>query len=177
MRKALLMGTAGLALVAGFATPASAADTTTTFSLTAGALNLTAPASAALGAGAIGAPVTASLGSVTVNDSRGALVAAWTATTVSSDFTTGGGTAAETVGKANVQYWSGLATSTTGTSLATPGQLLAANAVTIDTAKTAFSLVAGVGNNSSTWAPTLIVTVPATAVAGSYSGVVTHSVA
>lgn len=177
MRKALLMGTVALAVVGGLAVPANAADTTTTFSLTAGALNLTAPASAALGTGAIGAPVTATLGSVSVNDSRGALVAAWTATTVSSDFTTGGGTAAETIGKANVKYWSGLATGSSGTSLATPGQLSALDAVALDTAKTAFSLTAGVGNNSSTWAPTLIVNVPGSAVAGNYTGIVTHSVA
>jgi hypothetical protein len=34
-----------------------------------------------------------------------------------------------------------------------------------------------VGNNTTTWNPTLIVTIPSTAVAGTYTGTVTHSVA
>ncbi len=177
MRNALLLATASLGLVGGLALPANAADTTTTFSLTAGALNLTAPASAALGAGAIGSDVSASLGSVSVTDGRGALVAAWTATAVATNFTTGTGTAAETVNKTLVDYWSGASTSFTGVSVAAPGQPLAANAVPIDAAKTAYSLAAGVGNNSTTWAPTVVVKVPAAAVAGSYTGKITHSVA
>ncbi len=49
--------------------------------------------------------------------------------------------------------------------------------MTIDTAKTAFSLTVGVGNNDATWSPTLIVNAPATVVAGDYSGTITHSVA
>ncbi len=180
MRKTLLVATASLGLLGGLALPATAAttgDTTTTFSLTAGGLNLSAPASAALGAGAIGANVSAPLGSVTVSDARGALVAAWTATAVATNFTTGGATAAETVDKTLVDYWSGLSTASTGTAVATPGQILAANAVAMNAGKTAYSLTAGVGNNSTTWAPTLVVKVPSTAVAGSYSGTITHSVA
>jgi type IV secretory pathway TrbL component len=180
MRKTLLVATASLGLLGGLALPATAAttgDTTTTFSLTAGGLALTAPTSAALGAGAIGADVSASLGSVSVSDARGALLAAWTATAVATDFKTGTNTAAETVGAALVDYWSGASTASTGTAVAAPGQLLAANAVAINAAKTAFSLTAGVGNNSTTWAPTLVVNVPSTAVAGAYSGTITHSVA
>lgn len=179
MRNALLLATASLGLVGALALPASAApgDTTTTFTLTGGALNLSAPANAALTAGGIGANASGSLGDVSVTDARGALVAAWTATAVSTDFKTGAGAAAQTVGKALVDYWSGPSTAFTGVSVALPGQPLAANAVPMDAAKTAFSLVAGVGNNSTTWAPTLVVKVPATAVAGAYTGTITHSVA
>jgi hypothetical protein len=43
--------------------------------------------------------------------------------------------------------------------------------------RTAFTLTLGVGDNSATWNPTLIVSVPASAVAGVYTGTVTHSVA
>jgi hypothetical protein len=39
------------------------------------------------------------------------------------------------------------------------------------------SLTAGVGNNSAAWNPTLVVTAPAAAVTGLYTGTVTHSVA
>lgn len=177
MRKALLVTTASLGLIAGLALPANAADTTTTFSLTSGALSVTAPSSATLGSGAIGGTIATQLGAVAVNDARGALVAAWTATAVSSAFKTGTLTAAETIAATRVKYWSGAATATSGASTALPGQTTTANAVVIDTAKTAFSLTAGVGNNSSTWNPTVEVNVPATAVAGSYSGTITHSVA
>ncbi|HVM28657.1 MAG TPA: hypothetical protein VM433_13430 [Mycobacteriales bacterium] len=176
MRKALLVATA-LGIVAAAALPATAADTTTTFTLTAGALNLTAPGSANLGNGAIGAPATGQLGSVTVTDARGSLTAQWDATVSSSDFTTGGGTAAETVGKAATSYWSGLAVSTTGTPVPVPGQVSALDAASLASPATAFRLLTGIGNNSVTWNPTLIVNVPATAVAGTYSGTVTHSVA
>lgn len=59
----------------------------------------------------------------------------------------------------------------------TPGQATAANAVTLSSPATAFRLTLGVGNNSATWDPTLIVAVPAAAVAGLCTGTVTHSVA
>jgi hypothetical protein len=57
------------------------------------------------------------------------------------------------------------------------GQATAANAVALSTPATAFTLTLGVGNNSATWDPTLIVAVPAAAVARPYTGTVTHSVA
>ncbi|MEY2419168.1 MAG: hypothetical protein QOG90_1848, partial [Actinomycetota bacterium] len=69
------------------------------------------------------------------------------------------------------------ATSTSGTGTFTPGQLLAANKVTLGATRTAFSATVVVGNNSAAWNPTVIVNVPANAVAGAYSGTVTHSVA
>ena len=64
---------------------------------------------------------------------------------------------------------------TLGHGMFTTGQATAANAVVLSSPATAFTL--GVGNNSATWDPTLIVAVPAAAVAGIYTGTVTHSVA
>jgi hypothetical protein len=161
--------------------PAAAApttgDTTVTFTVTAGALSITVPASVDLGSGAAGTQITGNMGPVTVTDARAALVATWTATVSSTDFTTGGGTPAETISKANVSYWSGPATSTTGTGVFTPGQLTALLAQSLSVPRTAFTLTAGVGDNSATWNPGLIVNVPAAAVAGTYTGTVTHSVA
>ena len=172
--------TAGLALTA-VTLPAHAAtsgNTTTTFTLTAGALSISTPASASLGSAATGSATTsAQLGSVSVSDQRGALLGSWTASVSSSDFTTGAATSNETIAKANADYWSGAATATTGTGTFTPGQLTALNKVTLAAQRTAFAATAVVGNNTAAWNPTVIVNIPSAAVAGDYSGTVTHSIA
>jgi hypothetical protein len=114
---------------------------------------------------------------VQVADNRGNTSASWTATVSATDFTTGGGTAAETIVKASVSYWSGPATVTTGLGQFTPGQGTAAQAVTLGSSHTAMTHTLGTLNSTCSWSPTLIVTVPAAAVAGTYTGTVTHSVA
>ena len=178
LASAVLASSVGLAALAGFATPASAADTTATFTLTAGGLSITAPASAALGSGAPGSTASAQMGTVKVDDTRGALVATWTAKVSSTAFKTGGGTTAETIANTSAQYWSGDKTASSGTNVFLPGQLLDANKATLGaTATTAFSATGGAGNNSASWNPTFIVNIPAAAVAGTYTGTVTHSVA
>src|SRR6266566_3791263 len=146
--------TVALVVTAGtvsLAPAALAADTPTTFGITAGGLGVAVPAAANLGSAAPGASATAQLGAVTVTDDRAALGAAWTATVSATAFT--------------------------GTGTATAGQATAGAAVVLSTGQTAFTWSAGSGNNSASWNPTLIVAVPATAVAGTYSGTVTHSVA
>jgi hypothetical protein len=180
-RLALVAGLTALAAL-GATAPALAAttgSTTVTFAVNAGALNITVPATANLGSGAPGGTITGQLGTVTVSDQRGLLVAAWTATVTSSDFKTGGGTAAETIPAGNVTYWSGPATANTGLGVVVPGQATAAAAVPLSTTApvTAFSKALGAGNNTTSWNPTLTVSVPAAAVAGTYTGTVTHSVA
>jgi len=161
-----------------FALPARAADTTTTFSLAAGSLSISAPASSGLGAGSTGAgTLSAQLGTVTVTDTRGALLGTWTASVSSTDFTTGGATANETVGKGQVTYWSGTATASSGTAVFTPGQATSGNAQALSVSRTAFSASVIIGNNSASWNPTVTVNVPAAAVAGTYTGTITHSVA
>ncbi len=177
MRKRLLIPVATFALAVGYALPASAADTTTTFVVGGGALTIGAPASQGLGSGASGGIITDQLGTVTVSDLRSLLTGGWTASVAATDFQTGGKTAAETIGKASVDYWSGLATATSGTAVRTPGQAGAVNKQDLGTGRTAFSATGVVGNNSTSWNPTLIVNVPAAAVAGTYTGIVTHSVA
>jgi hypothetical protein len=112
-----------------------------------------------------------------VTDTRGALLGAWTTSVSSTDFTTGGATSNETIVKASADYWSGAATSTTGVGTFTPGQLLAANKQTLGSSRTAFSATVVVGNNTAAWNPTVIINVPSAAVAGTYSGTITHSVA
>lgn len=170
---------AGLAAIS----PAQAApgDTTVTFNITAaagGGLSISVPASASLGSGHPGDVVSGALGTVTVSDTRAALVATWTATVSSSNFTTGGGTAGETIAKSNVSYFSGLTTTVSGLNL-TIGtlQLGALNAIALPAPATAVAVSVGVGSNVVSWNPTVLVTVPGTAVAGTYTGTVTHSVA
>lgn len=179
--RALLVGVAALASTAVFLTPARAAttgDTTTTFTLTAGALAITAPASANLGSAATGSSTaSAQLGAVSVSDGRGALLGSWTGSVSSTDFTTGGNTANETIAKASVDYWSGAATASSGVGVFTPGQLTALLKTTLSTGRTAFAAASVVGNNSVTWNPTVIINVPSAAVAGTYSGTITHSIA
>lgn len=171
---------AAVAAAAAVATPATAAtsgSTTTTFVVSGTGLSITVPATAALGTGTPGGTVSGALGAVTVTDGRGLLVASWTASVTSTAFTTGGGTTAETVPNTDVSYWSGLATATTGVGVFTPGQATALLAQALSTSRTAYTLTAGVGNNTATWNPTIVVAVPAAAVVGTYTGTVTHSVA
>jgi hypothetical protein len=171
---ALTLATAG-SMVA-LAAPANAGQGVT-FTLTAGSLSVSDPSNTSLGSVATGtASITSSLGATNVTDGRGALLGTWTASVSSTDFTTGGATANETIGKANVSYWSGNTTASSGTAVRVPGQLLAVNAQDMSTSRTAFSATGVVGNNSTTWNPTLVVTIPSAAVAGTYSGTVTNSV-
>ncbi|MEV6209721.1 hypothetical protein [Kitasatospora sp. NPDC051914] len=169
---------AGVAMAVAAAGVASAADTPVTFSVSGGSLSISVPAvPVGLGSAAPGGSVGGQLGSVTVTDARALLAASWTASVVSGSFTTGGGTAAETVPASAVSYWSGTASATTGTGTFTPGQATSGQAQTLDTTRTAYSLSGGTGNNSATWNPTLAITIPAGAVNGIYTGTVTHSVA
>jgi hypothetical protein len=145
-------------------------DTTVTFTVTSGALTMTAPTAATLGSGAPGTIVSGALGSVTVTDDRALLSATWTATASASDWTTGGGTPAETIPAGDVSYDPGTVT-TTGTITAT------GTPVTLsDTAQPDVTGSAGIGDDTASWDPTLAVAVPAPAVGGPYTGTLTQSV-
>lgn len=150
-----------------------------TFGVSTGLLSITVPATANLGSGAPGTAISGQLGTVTVSDQRGALLGSWTASVTSSNFTTGNASAAETISAGAVSYWSGQSTANSGLGAVVPGQANAgaATALSSTTPITAFSKIVGVGSNSTSWNPTLIVNVPAAAVAGTYTGTVTHSVA
>ncbi|MET8333623.1 hypothetical protein ABZV14_06630 [Streptosporangium canum] len=174
MRKPLLVIAAavGFGLVAATSLPAIADDTVVTFSITTAGLTISEPGSENLGSVASGAAsVSGQIGPVTVTDDRGTLNGSWNATVISTDFTTGGGTAPETIPNINVTYSPGSATATTGTGTFTPGP-----GGIINVPRVAFTGTELVGDNTATWNPTLTVTIPAGKVAGTYSGTVTHSV-
>lgn len=149
-------------------------DTPATFTLTAGSLAISVPTTSVdLGSVPTGSvTLSGQLGSVTVTDTRGNAVATWTATVTATAFTTGGGTANETVAASNLAYSSGLPTATSGVGAFVPGVV-----ATLASGGTAAAWTGGVGTNSATWNPTLTVTLPPGAVAGTYSGTITHSVA
>jgi hypothetical protein len=165
----------GLALTALASGPAMAAgDTTTTFTLTGAGLGVSVPATAQLSASTnIGiTQLSSQLGAVQVSDNRGSLATSWTATVSSSDFTTGGAGPNELIPKANVSYSSGAATATAGVGVDVPGVPGA-----LGSSRTAFAHTGVIGSQSTTWNPTITVTVPAAVVAGTYTGTITHSVA
>jgi hypothetical protein len=176
MRRHVHPRTIGLVLLAGVlgaltGSPAVADDTGAEFTLLAGTLGISVPTSADLGSVPVGSPsVSGSLGTVTVTDTRGALTAVWSATASSTDFTTGGASANETVAKSSILYTTGSPTGSSGTGAFTPtgGSL---------TAAVLAGAWLGVGNNSVSWNPTITVTLLPGKVAGTYTGVITHSVA
>ena len=139
----------------------------------AGVLSISAPASADdIGAAAPGGTVSAALGVVQVTDNRASLAVNWTATVSSTDFTTGGGTAAETIPVDDVQYSISGFTATTGSATFTP------TAVTdMSTApQTVVAATNVLGDNSASWDPGLHIAVPSEAVAGTYAATITYSV-
>lgn len=172
-RKILAAAIAGSAVVAGFAMPSQAA-TDATFTITGGDLAIVEPASTVdLGSVAAGSLThTANLGNVTVNDDRGDLVAAWTATVSSTSFTTGTSTAPETVPNSSIAYTSGVGTAAAGE----VGAFTPLLGVALGTPQAAGAW-AGTGVNHVTWNPTLAFTLRVDQIAGTYAGTITHSVA
>ncbi len=164
-RRAVVAGLGAAALV--LATP----------SLAGAALSITVPSSASLGSAPTGSTkLSAQLGTVTVTYS-GLVTGSFTATVSASNFTTGGATTRETISKGSISYWSGPATASSGLASSTPGQLTSLQAVDLSTSRTAFSGTGLLLSYSLSWKPTVVVNIPASAVAGAYTGTVTHSVA
>lgn len=141
------------------------------------ALSISVPGSVSLGSTSPGSSsISGQLGTVTVNAS-GLVAPSFTATVSSTNFVTGGGSANETIAKASVSYWSGPATVAVGTLSTTPGQANAGAAQSLSSSRTAFSAVGLLLTIQVAWNPTLIITLPSNAVAGTYTGTITHSVA
>jgi hypothetical protein len=142
-------------------------STTLTFTVTSGALSMSVPVSASLGSGAPGTVISAPIGSCTVTDARALASASWTVTAAQTDFANG----ANTIPATDATYAPGTVT-TTGTITVTPSSITLSNSP-----QTVLSGTAGVGDNTASWDPTVAVNVPASAVAGTYTGTLTQSVA
>jgi hypothetical protein len=143
-----------------------------------GTLSITVPASVSLSAGT---PIdatsfSATMGDVTVTDTRASVLNGWTATVAATDFTTGQGSTHETIPRSSLSYWSGASTATSGAGVFVPGQANALVAAPLSGTVTAFSTTGVTGGTSATWRPTIVVSIPAGVVVGTYQGTITHSV-
>jgi len=168
---ALFIGGASVLTVAVPAFAATASDTPVTVEVTGGDLTISAPTQS-VNLGSVVTSnnaqiVSALLGNVEVTDNR-AGTAGWTASVSATDFT--GPQTISTTAFGLVVYTAPQAT-VTGTATVTPS--------------TESSLYPGGrvqdatnvnGSNTATWDPTIAVTIPANALAGTYSTSITHSV-
>ena len=166
LRKPLLVLASASVVLVSAALPAAADTTTTTFSLTGGSLTLSVAANATLtneAAGVAANTITGTLGEVAVNDARGG-TAGWVASAASTTFTGTGLSVSN-----GVTYTNGTVTES-GTNT-----IEAADADSI-TATTPVATATDVsGFNTASWNPTLNVSMPASALAGAYTGTVTTS--
>ena len=166
---ALFLGGAGVATFAVPAFAATAADTPVTVEITGGGLAISVPAAADLGTAAASPSaqtVTGSLGLVVVSDLRGGILG-WVATAGSTSFT---GSSGGTISAGTMTYTPGTAV-VVGIATVTPISLTA-----MTTPGTVQTATAVLGVNTATWDPSIAVTLPAGAQAGTYSATVTHSV-
>ncbi|HEX6473155.1 MAG TPA: hypothetical protein VF069_28955 [Streptosporangiaceae bacterium] len=112
---------------------------------------------------------------MTVDDSRGTGTGNWTATVSSTDYIRTTPSTA-TIIRANMYYRSGPATAAQGGGTFTPGQPTAAQIVSLTVPRVAFSHT-GTNVNRCSWIPNLRMQIPPTAAPGSYTGIITQSVA
>ncbi|TFB90590.1 hypothetical protein E3O44_03065 [Cryobacterium algoricola] len=173
MRKITIAAVAllGSVALAGATTlPAFAADTTSTVAVTAGGLSITAPATLAFSAAAPNAISTAALVGVQVSDLRAA-TGGWVSNVILADFVFTGTTGPIPIPASIVTYTAGTP-AVTGTATVTPAAAVSPNAESPVQTATAVT-----GNNTATWDAALSMTVPSAALFGTYSAVLTHSVA
>ena len=185
MRKALTVGitAAALAAMAAASAPASAGDTSVTFTIASGGLSLTIPTNPPVSLNgttglALGTTsVVGSLNPTTVTDSRGSLAGTWKVQVSSTDFD---GPEADIPDEAAGMYidvadLDELADLATGgmvplvfASALTPADLGAATPATLVSGTTALT-------GTMTYTPKVKVTIPANTPAGTYTGTVTQT--
>ncbi len=144
---------------------------TATVAVITGTLSISAPAGAGLGSITTGGTATTSLGTVTVTDNRALPGASWTATVSSTDFTNTL-TPADLIQAGSASYLINTLATTTGSAAftPTPATVLSGSPQPIVTATSAN------GDNTATWNPQIQVSVPSTAITGTYTATITHSV-
>jgi hypothetical protein len=168
---ALFIGGASVLTLAVPAFAATAPGTPVTVEVTGGDLTISAPTvSVDLGSVVTSGStqvVSKPLGNVVVTDNR-AGTAAWTATVSAPDFTGPQVISTSTFGL--VVYTAGTATVTGSATV------VGSTESTLSTGGPAQTATIVGGNNTATWDPTIAVTIPANALAGSYGTSITHSV-
>jgi hypothetical protein len=169
---------ASIALVAAVAltgvtvTSASAAtgETPTTAAVAAGFVTITVPGTLELTSTGPGVDATGTVGAVTVTDATASVVG-WETSISVDDFTTDAA-GATTIPAADFTYTATDA-DTTGSAVVpvvtNAGEVNGGDDVVVQTATTT-------GNNTATWTAAVTLAVPATAIAGTYSSMLTHTV-
>lgn len=177
MRKAI----AAAALAAGLlaASPAPARGQAVGFALTGGSLSITEPGAATVTAGPLlglaGGSFSGSLGSTTVVDQRGGVLG-WTSTIAQTTAFSNGTT---TLPVGSTKAWvSGAIVPTSGVATVSAGTYVsqATGLVLSGTGQPFVSATAVVGSNTTSFNPSIAVSLPSSATAGTYSGVITQTV-
>jgi hypothetical protein len=170
----VLLAAAVAAALAGVPVHPAAASSLVTTATRAGrglqdltTLTISVPARADLGTAAAGAmEISGNLGDVTVTASG---TGSWTASVMATDFSNG----VSTIPAANIFYSTPVATTTGNVLLGTPKSAALSSSVS----QTVQTAVAVAGDTTVTWDPTLTVTLPPSLTKGTYTAIITHSVA
>lgn len=189
---ALLLAVGAVSAASLGTQPVGAAGNAVTFTLTGGSLSVsvggdqTSVLTDGGGPFAIltdGVTVSGQLDPVTVEDRRGGVLQGWTAyAELTTAFSTGtdvdsSGTVeadeTHTIPKASVTYDPGTPVAVAGLQLSVDSGALGSKV--LDQKRAVVTGLGVVGSSGATWTPTLSVVIPADAPAGTYSGVVTHS--
>jgi hypothetical protein len=171
---ALAAGTAVLAFTAGTATAAQPV----TFTIAGGGLSISAPtATTNLTVNSGSTQASGQLGATTVTDLRATFLGSYTVTmTASAMDHDGANDGGYQIASSSVTAYSGSTTSTTGTVTTIPTTSAAPAAVGGASGATLFQGTLEAGATTATYNPTLVVAIPSTALAGSYTGSVTQTV-
>jgi len=136
-----------------------------------GVLSISVAASVDLGSIATGGTATVALGTVTVTDNRALPDASWTATVSSTDFTNTV-TPVDLILAGDTSYLISTLGTTTGSATFTPTPVT----VLSGSPQAVVTATGANGDNSATWDPQIQMSVPSTAVAGTYTATITQSV-
>jgi hypothetical protein len=177
LTRRISLATAG-ALVASLAVlaPASAdhSPTHVTGKPAAATLSISQPVAFSLGVAPTGSrPLSGAFGEVTVTDNRGGNFDGYTVQAQATAFTTTTATGATySIPAVNLTYTTPAVINGSGTAVRLPGP-----GGTLDQPRIVMTATQVKGKNTSVWNPTITVALPSDAVAGTYTGTITHSVA
>jgi hypothetical protein len=165
-----LIGAVALTGVTAMSATAATEDTPTTAAVAAGFVTITVPATLELTSTGPGVAATGTVGAVTVTDATASVVG-WE-TTISVDPFTSTAAGAATIPVTDFTYEATTA-DTTGSAtvpvIVNAGEVVGGDAVVVQTAT-------ATGNNVATWTAAVTLAVPTTAIAGTYTSTLTHTV-
>lgn len=191
MRKLIALAAASVTALALAAVPASAEDTTVTFTVAAGLLTLdnvdadaTDDGNVPLGSqtsSLLGTTISGLLGTTTISDNRASL-AGWTVSVAGTNFVSDQGTPLDATDDRTIDVSKGKLYNTVpvvveGVAVVTSTHLDATTAKVLATTAASYMTATTTGSNKVTYDPTLHVTIDSTVIAGTYSGTVTQTVA